>query len=278
MTSAPPHMKMNTVLEELKKPWSASRLTPAQKQYQADVATAKGFWKQTLNEYRNSQQRHTKPQKTKKTKQPIFPFLDLSPELRNKIYDICLDDEKAHRNPSIRRMARLPMGDGGSKQRPIYNTHQLRVLGIRSAVPTERQIAQDKARRKALNSVVQKRLKQAEKWKRGFTAGARELFEQYRLEHEMYSNRAKNKTNNEADDRSILQGGPSRERKRAVVVNPRRNLADDLPMLFLVDRELFQDTFYLFYSTTRGESMGQVDNQEPGLLLFLALLPGADHG
>jgi hypothetical protein len=120
---------MNTALEELKKPGSASKLTPAQKQYKADVATAKGLWKQTLNEFRNSQQKHTKPQKKKTTKQPIFPFLDLPPELRNRIYDICLNDEKARRNPS---MAKHLGKWYSSKWRPVYNNYQQRVLDIRS--------------------------------------------------------------------------------------------------------------------------------------------------
>jgi hypothetical protein len=85
--SAPQDTTTNPKLEELKKPWPALKLTPAPKQSRTDVATAKALWDPTL-EFRNSQQKHTRTKNAGKSKLPIFPFLDLPPELRNRIYDI----------------------------------------------------------------------------------------------------------------------------------------------------------------------------------------------
>jgi hypothetical protein len=113
----------------------------------------------------------------------------------------------------------------------------------------------DTARRNLLDKIIQRTLKQAVKDGR-LTLGAREAFETYRLEHEMYTtapdrNKKNTYVHNRIQRKNIFDEGSDGDKKIVAIVNPRGNLMDDLPMLSLVDRQVFQDTFYLFYSTTR---------------------------
>ncbi|KAF1935841.1 hypothetical protein EJ02DRAFT_483310 [Clathrospora elynae] len=76
-------------------------------------------------------------------------------------------------------------------------------------------------------------------------ACSRETFDGYRFGHDMYTSRSGSTT------RSIFNQGNDQEKSSVAVIDPRGTLVDDLPMLSLVIRQLFQDTFYLFYSTSR---------------------------
>jgi len=83
--STPDIATSRTVLDELRKPWSATTLTETQEQRRSDVASAKILWSQVLVEFRQKQGMTVKNYNLRRKRQPFFQFLDLPGELRNMI-------------------------------------------------------------------------------------------------------------------------------------------------------------------------------------------------
>jgi histidinol-phosphate/aromatic aminotransferase/cobyric acid decarboxylase-like protein len=91
-----------SVLEELRKPWSASSLTTKQIQQRQDISDTKKLWDKVLEEFRTKKEERvpkkskelaaTKGKEVDKSDQP-FRFLDLPAEIRNAIYDMSLEDD-----------------------------------------------------------------------------------------------------------------------------------------------------------------------------------------
>ncbi|KAL1799247.1 hypothetical protein ACET3X_003284 [Alternaria dauci] len=242
----------DSVLDELKKPWSATVLTETQKQHRSDVARAKELWTSILDELRGSYQSTVKRYDFRKSTQPFFPFFELPPELRNEIYGLCLENERVERNPKM-ESHREYYGLFRSKSWVVYSKQSQRVREIRASKPTIMQMERDEARRKKLNKIVERRLKHAQSRKGGLTPGALEALELYRQEHDMYTPRAQEiLPDGEINhDQGIFDPRKENEKKGVLEVDATGNLLDDLPILSLVDRQIFCETFFLYYSMTR---------------------------
>ncbi|KAI4938883.1 uncharacterized protein J4E92_000164 [Alternaria infectoria] len=242
----------DAALEELKRPWSATTLTETQQQRRSDVASAKILWSQVLVEFRQKQGMTVKNYNLRRKRQPFFQFLDLPGELRNMIYDICLDNEKTTRNPDMTKRTRVYRGSMGSKSFLDHNIRQKRVKDIRARKPTREHRKQDAARKVALEKIVERKLKHAIRSRDGLTVGAHEAFYLYKLEHNMYTLPSKRVTDGQNNhDQGIFNSGNRTTKKGVLEIDVRGNLVDDLPMLSYVDRAIFSETLFLYYSTVR---------------------------
>ncbi|KAI4943059.1 hypothetical protein J4E86_010006 [Alternaria arbusti] len=250
--STPTVENCSTALEELKRPWSATALTETQEQRRSDVASAKILWSQVLVEFRQKQGMTVKNYNLRRKRQPFFQFLDLPGELRNMIYDICLDNEKTTRNPDMTKRTRVYRGSMGSKSFLDRNIRQKRVKEIRARKPTQVHRMRDAARKVALEKIVERRLKLATRSRDGLTVGALEAFYLYKLEHDMYTLPSKRVTDGQNNhDQGIFRSGNRTTKKGVLEIDVRGNLVDDLPMLSYVDRAIFSETLFLYYSTVR---------------------------
>jgi hypothetical protein len=178
----------NTILEELKKPWSARELTTAQIQARKDFVQGKG------------------PDYTK----------------------------------------------WGMSYGPNYTKWAL-----------ERELfqgrfrSQDQARRDVLHRTIQRQFKQAENDTAGLSTRAREAFQRYQLQHEMYT--PWDSSGGYSLYQILYESTPwddgSRDiwamKKSIATVSPRGDLINDLPMLSLVNREIFRETFHFIYSSAQ---------------------------
>lgn len=168
------------------------------------------------------------------------------------IYDICREDEKSVRNPDTTKRMWVYRGTLGSKSWFDHSARQKRVKEIRARKPTEAHRRQDAARKAQLDIIVERKVKRASRSKAGLTAGAREAFDLYRLEHDMYALPSKRVTDGKKNhDQGIFKSVNSTTKKGVLEVDVRGNLVDDLPMLSCVDRALFSHTLFLYYSTKR---------------------------
>ncbi|KAI4636167.1 hypothetical protein J4E83_001121 [Alternaria metachromatica] len=188
----------------------------------------------------------------RRKRQPFFQFLDLPGELRNMIYDICLDNEKTTRNPDMTKRTRVNRGSMGSKTFLDHNIRQKRVKDIRARKPTREHRVRDATRKVALEKIVERRVKLATRSRDGLTAGAHEAFYLYKLEHDMYTLPSKRVTDGQNNhDQGIFRSGNRTTKKGVLEIDVRGNLVDDLPMLSYVDRAIFSETLFLYYSTVR---------------------------
>ena len=67
----------------------------------------------------------------------------------------------------------------------VNYTYQKRASAIPTSNPSIGKISREEGRREKFETIVTKTLARAQSSERGFTAGAREVFEEYRQEHEM---------------------------------------------------------------------------------------------
>jgi hypothetical protein len=118
--------------------------------------------------------------------------------------------------------------------------------------------ARDEARRDFLYKTVQRQRKQTKNSTVGLSPRAREAFERYQLQHEMYT----------PYDYGYLWFKPLygglvdtkgswdlwETKKSIAIVTLRGDVVNDLPMLSFVNREIFRDTFHLVYSSV-GEGL-----------------------
>ncbi|RMZ68272.1 glutathione S-transferase III [Pyrenophora seminiperda CCB06] len=120
-----------------------------------------------------------------------------------------------------------------------------------------KQIQRKEARQVELKKLVARQLALAESSEHGLSDGALENFEEYRQKHEMCLAPPRKKASEgyitskivkKPEEQSILDENGSGKRKKVMFIDPRGNLTDHLPMLSLVNREIFNETFYLFYS------------------------------
>ncbi len=140
----------------------------------------------------------------------------------------------------------------GSKREYEYAARQRRTMDIRMSKPTETHKNKDAARKFRLDAIAERRLQRANSAKGGLTASAREAFDLYRLEHDMYTERAKTVDYGETNhDQGIFKPGDKVEKKGVLQVDARGNLIDDLPIISLVNRSVFEETFSLYYSRLR---------------------------
>ena len=237
-------------LDELMEPWCASEITETQQQRRADVVRAKELWNEVLRKLRDNQRKTVKAHDPGKRTQPFFPFVDLPAELRNMIYNFCLDDEKLARNPDMTKRTVARTGLWSSKTRYDHSARQKRVLEIRAEKPTDAHREEDDSRKAHLDMIAKNELKRAERSEAGLTAGAREAFDLYKLEYDMYASPSAPATDGENNhDQGIFMSGDMTTKKGVLEVDVRGNLVDDLPMLSYVDREIFSHTLFLYYST-----------------------------
>jgi hypothetical protein len=166
-----------------------------------------------------------------------FPFLDLPGELRNMIYDTSMEDDEALRRGRSRPVNPTYVRGGWSSRSYVEIVHHnARAEKLRTLFPTPEQKKHETRLRSLLTRVANRHLKVAET-DGTLTTGCREAFERSKLEHEMYSHRCAHEVH---EDENLI-----------IPVNARGNLCDDLPMLSLVNRQIFHDTFFLFYSTRK---------------------------
>jgi hypothetical protein len=231
------------ILEELKKPWSANTFTDTQRRHREDLVRAKELWSRVLTIFHDTQRKTVKKDKLKKNTQPFYPFFDLPPELRNMIYGICLNDEKEDRNPD---MSPYPTG-WGSRRRYFLNAHQEHVQRCRSFKTLVDEMKETQRNRRVIDDIAKEQFNLARVEKGELTPGTCEAFDMYKLEHDMCALRSRNVP----DCGSIFDSCDSSVKKDVVEIDARGNLIDDLPMLSLVNHQLFQETFFLYYSTTR---------------------------
>jgi hypothetical protein len=237
-----------SMLEELKQPWFASSITDTQRQRRDDQTRAKEIWDGMMTDFRQRKaQRAAKAaandgdhddDKEDDSAGQFFPFMDFPAEIRNLIYDFTLEDDKQERRERIRdRDTQYGRHQGlGSRCYPVLSSLTKRAKEKRMLSPTHEQKQEEGQLKRIRNRLAERHLKRASE-EAPLTAGCSEAFERYRLEHDMYTSRCPHEEHEEDN--------------LVVPVNARGNLCDDLPLFSLVNRQIFHDTFYLFYSTKR---------------------------
>jgi hypothetical protein len=186
-----------------------------------------------------------------------FRFLDLPFEIRNMIYDVSMEDDEEARQSRIRpcdkpERYRYRSGASGSRRRILIAGYSRRDEGKCKIEPTSEQKKQESGLRALFNRVIKRRLNK-ETTDGLYTAGCREAFEKYEAEHEMYTRRCAHK-NHDEEDKNIdnnKKNNTNLDPKHVISINARGNICDDMPMFSLVNRQIFHDTFYLFFSTAR---------------------------
>jgi hypothetical protein len=74
-----------------------------------------------------------------------------------------------------------------------------------------------------------------------YTTGCQEAFEKYKAEHAMYTRRCAHENH---DKEEAKNHDENQDTEHMIPINARGSLCDDLPMLSLVNHQLFYDTFY----------------------------------
>jgi hypothetical protein len=272
------------LMEKLTGPWTAAHITPKQEQHRKDIELAKKLWDSVLEEYREKRTAYFAERAAREkgeeedtdgdgkkskdgdknekageraTDQPVFPFLELSGELRNMIYEISIEDDRVERRRREgdgfqRRYTLITRGMWNSGRYGVYRQYARRAGSYRDKGPTSEQRERENQRRRLLNDIIHKRLQQG-KADSAFTTAARKAFKKYTLEHNMYTKRCWHEEHAKENvfHEKIANDGTEKGRRSVAVVNARGNLCDDLPMLSMVNREIFHDTFGLYYSIAR---------------------------
>ncbi|CBY00318.1 predicted protein [Plenodomus lingam JN3] len=84
-----------------------------------------------------------------------------------------------------------------------------------------------------------------------FSEGAQDAFDRYQLEHDMYTRQCSHENHDGLDEDESYAYFDQLEKSTMATINTRGNLCDNLLMLSLVNRQLFKETFSLYYSTPR---------------------------
>jgi hypothetical protein len=250
-----------SVLEELRKPWSASSLTTKQIQQRQDISDTKKLWDKVLEEFRTKKEKRvpknskelaaTKGKEVDKSDQP-FRFLDLPAEIRNAIYDMSLEDDneaRERRKRSWDPAQSYPTYSGGygSRGRMLFYSYRNSDEHKCNIGPTPEQKKHEEELRALLNQISRNRIRNGV-----YTTGCPEAFDKYKAEHGMYSRRCAHENyDREEKEEEEEEHDEKRDTEHIIPINARGNICGDVPMLSLVNRQLFQDTFYLYFSELR---------------------------
>ncbi|KAI8933081.1 hypothetical protein NX059_009725 [Plenodomus lindquistii] len=168
---------------------------------------------------------------------PFPSFFSLPLETRDMVYEYYME-----------------IGESSRRTRQRYTNPYSRPSGSTGSIHWQylSKLAHEKKykeelRRERVGRVDEKRLKLLED-DHSFTASARAAFEEYQLDHAMYSRRCFHEDHGGAKNTPEDPGQEKNGNADAVWINERGNLCDDLPLLSLVNHQIFRETFFLYYS------------------------------
>jgi hypothetical protein len=113
--------------------------------------------------------------------------------------------------------------------------------------PTPEQNKHEEELRALLNQISRNRIRNGV-----YMTGCLEAFDKYKAEHGMYSRRCAHENHDrEEKEEEEEEHDEKRDTEHIIPINARGNICGDVPMLSLVNRQLFQDTFYPYFSELR---------------------------
>jgi hypothetical protein len=193
----------------------------------------------------------TKGKEVDKSDEP-FRFLDLPAVIRNAIYDMSLEDDneaRERRKRSLDPAQSYPayLGGYGSRGRILFYSYRNSDEHKCKIGPTPEQKKLEEELRALLNQISRNRIRNGV-----YTTGCLEAFDKYKAEHGMYSRRRSHENHDrEEKEEEEEEHDEKRDTEHMIPINARGNICSDVPMLSLVNRQLFQDTFYLYFSEPR---------------------------